>query len=593
MINVQDAFYKNFPHLIEKTPKPIINTMVKGLQKILHEETYRKIQEKNHYLTGLDFVESMIEHLNIKYTVESNEIKHIPATGRLIVIANHITGASDAFTLTQLVAHARTNKKVHVVVNGMLMGVTQASDIIIPVDNIKGSISRSSLRAITEALHREEVVIIFPAGVVNRFSYKGLKDSAWKASFLKFAKKTHTPILPVHIEAHNSFGFYLASMVLPRKLSGLLLPREFATTSKRKPLKFHIGKPVPLSAFTDPNIDDSTYVQMFYDHLYQLGTNKKNILDTVTTIIGPQDRLILKEEVEKAQYLGETKDGKRIILVDAQNAPYLIKELGRVREISFRAIGGGTGTAQDNDFYDTYYKHLILWDEDAMEIVGAYRIGECEQIIKERGEAGLYTYNYCTFNEYFNEYHQNSVELGRSFVQPKYWGTRALDTLWQGIGAYLASHPHIRYTYGTVTINAETPPKAVAALVYFYRHHFSCETNMMQAKTPYRFSTEDYEELSSIFDHLSYKEGFTVLKKYLKEMGAIVPTLFKQYAELYEEGAVRFFDFHVNEELHGVVEGFIIADNTRMKPEKRKRYIKTLREREMHLQKGEKSKKIA
>ena len=390
--------------------------------------------------------------------------------------------------------------------------------------------------------------------------------------------KKKTPILPVRIEAKNSTLFYTLSLFLPNKITGFLLPHEFVTAHKQKALNFHIGRVIPVSSFSDSKISIEKYLAIFYDHLYAIGTDKEYLLQTETTISSANNRLILRDEIYHAQKLGETNDGKRIVLVEAKNAPFVIQELGRVREIAFRAIGGGTGDAKDNDLYDNYYKHLILWDDKDLEIVGAYRIGEVSEIIKERGMEGLYTYNLCNFNEYFQDYTENSVELGRSFVQPKYWGSRALDNLWQGVGAYLAKNPHIKYTYGTVTINAETPKKAVAALVYFYAYHFSCSTGMMRAKTPYFLSNKDKQEFDILFKDKSYKEGFGILKKYLKDHESVVPTLFKQYAELYDEGAVRFFDFSINEELHGVVEGFIIADNSRMKEAKRKRYIKSFEE---------------
>jgi len=574
LFNVKDAFYKNFPNFITKSPRIVTNIIVKTLQKIFHEEKFQEIYEKNHYLSGLDFADSMLEYLNITHTVKSDELKNIPSTGKLLIVANHITGASDAFSLVQLIGHARDNKRVRVMVNGMLMGMKQASEIIIPVDNISGTITKKSFQAINEALENGEVVIIFPSGMVNRFSFKnGIKDTPWKASFLKIAKRTQTPILPIRVESRNSILFYSLSMIFP-KLSGFLLAHEFATAGEQKPLHFNIGKVIPVSSFSNKSININEYLEMFYKHLYTLGTKKKEIFQTEVTIVQANNKITLKNEVKKARFLGKTLDGKTIILANPEHSPFLIKELGRVREISFRAIGGGTGTAQDNDLYDNYYKHLILWDEDDLEIVGAYRIGECKEIISNKGMQGLYTYNLCNFNEHFNDYCDNSVELGRSFVQPKYWGSRALDNLWQGIGAYLANESDVRYTYGTVTINADTPKKAVAALVYFYSHHFSCKTNMMLAKTPYVISEDDYKEFIVLFHNLNYKDGFVVLKKYLKNLGTTVPTLFKQYAELYDEGAVRFFDFSVNESLMGVVEGFIIADNSRMKESKRKRYIK-------------------
>ncbi len=575
MFDIQKAFHKNFPKLVKRLPKPLTQRIINTLRKIFHEETFQAIYAKNHHLRGLDFVDSMLENLNIRYTLQYNELKNIPSEGRLLVVANHITGASDAFALVQLLGTLRDDKKVRLLVNGMLMGVEQASEIIIGVDNINGSITKESFKEINNALKNDEAVVLFPSGIVNRFSlFKGLKDTPWKPSFLKMAKRTNTPILPVRIKSRNSIQFYILSMLLPKKLTGFMLPHEFATAGEQKPLHFHIGNVIPVKTFSDKNISLDTYVKMFYNHLYTLGTNKKPLLQTEITISNAHNKMMLREEVRAASFLGNTIDGKRIILADALSSPFLTRELGRVREISFRAIGGGTGTAQDNDLYDNYYRHLILWDNDDFEIVGAYRIGEVKGILKDKGMPGLYTYNQCNFNEHFNSYCDNSVELGRSFIQPKYWNSRALDNLWQGVGAYLANNPQIRYTYGVVTINANTPKKAVAALVYFYSHHFSCHTNMMEAKEPYFMSYEDSKEFKYMFNHLNYKEGFIVLKKYLKTLNTTVPTLFKQYAELYEEGAVRFFDFSINEKLHGVVEGFIIADNSRMKESKRKRYIK-------------------
>lgn len=574
MFNVEKIYHSKFPRLVKFSPSFVTNAIINFLTKLFHEKTYNTIYAKNHYLTGLDFVDSMIENLNIIYTVKPNELKNIPSTGRLIVVANHITGGSDAFALVQLIANYREDKKVRLMVNGMLMGVTQASNIIIPVDNITGSITKQSLQAINEALEKEEVVVIFPAGIVSRFSLNGIMDFPWQPSFLKVAKRNNTPVLPVKIDGRNSKMFYFLSLFLPRSITAMMLAHEFATASLRKNLEFNIGRVIPVKAFSDKNISIKEYMNLFYNHLYTLGTKEKSPLKTEVTITSASNKMQLKKEINNSQKLGHTIDGKLIVLCESDKSPFLIQELGRVREISFRAIGGGTGTAKDNDLYDKYYKHLILWDEEDLEIVGAYRIGEVSDIIKHRGMQGLYTYNQCDFSDEFQTYTENSVELGRSFVQPKYWGSRALDNLWQGVGAYLANNPQIVYTYGIVTINADTPKKAVAALVYFYSHHFSCESNMMSAKTPYYMTYDERREFEELFKYKSYKDGFVVLKHYLKGLNTAVPTLFKQYAELYEEGAFRFFDFTVNEGLHGVVEGFIIADNSRMKEAKRKRYIK-------------------
>ena len=574
MLDISATVHKHLPKVVAVLPKPLLSLFIITLKKIFHEKQFLDIYAENKHLQGVDFADSMLEKLDITYTVKPNELYNIPATGRVIIIANHLMGAQETMSLMQTVSNSREDKKIKLLANTMLMGIKQISNLLIPVDNINGAITKESLKQLNEALEREEAIIIFPAGVVSRFTRKGIKDVPWKASFLKVARKTQTPILPIRVNGRNSILFYALSLLLPKRLTGLLLPHEFATASKRKKLHLTIGQVIPTSSFSDPAISVHEYVTHFYNHLYGLGTKKVTFLQTETTIGKPQNKKQLKEEVEKAQFLGYTNNGKKIILAQAEDAPFLIRELGRVRELSFRAIGGGTGRARDNDMYDNYYKHLILWDDHDLEIVGAYRIGECKEIINDKGIEGLYTSNLCSFNEYFQNYYENSIELGRSFVQPKYWGTRAFDNLWQAITVYLAHNPHIQYSYGVVTINADTPQKAVAALVYFYTHHFACTTQMMTAKTPYILSEKNKKEFDNLFKDLPYKEGFFILKKYLKDLGTTVPTLFKQYIELYEAGAVRYFDFSVNEGLFGVTEGFIIADNYRMKKSVQERNLK-------------------
>ena len=574
MLDIRATVHKHLPRVVSLLPKPLVNLGINILKKVFHEKLFLDIYAENKHLQGIDFVDSMLEKLGITYTVKPNELQNIPATGKVIIIANHLTGAQETMALIQTIANVREDKKIKLLANTMLMGIKQISNILIPVDNINGAITKESLKQLNEALEREEAIIIFPAGVVSRLTIKGIKDSTWKASFLKIARKTETPILPIRVEGRNSILFYSLSMLLPKKITGLLLPHEFATASSRKKLHLNIGQVIPVSSFSDSKIPVNEYVNRLYTHLYTLGTKEESLLETETTIGKPKSKKQLKEEVDKAQFLGYTNNGKKIILAQAEESPFLIGELGRVRELSFRAIGGGTGTSRDNDLYDNYYKHLILWDDNDLEIVGAYRIGECRKIVENKGIEGLYTSNLCYFNEHFQEYCENSVELGRSFVQPKYWGTRAFDSLWQAITVYLAHNPHIQYSYGVVTINAETPQKAVAALVYFYTYHFSCMTQMMKAKNPYIMSEENQNEFDKLFMGLTYKEGFIVLKKYLKNLDTTVPTLFKQYIELYEAGAVRYFDFSVNEGLFGVTEGFIIADNYRMKKSIQDRNLK-------------------
>ena len=147
-----------------------------------------------------------------------------------------------------------------------------------------------------------------------------------------------------------------------------------------------------------------------------------------------------------------------------------MREIGRLREIAFRAVGEGSGNRRDVDPYDRYYEHLILWDVEDLEIVGAYRLGNTSQMLE--AEQALYTQSLFNYTEQMTPYFDNGLELGRSFVQPKYWGKRSLDYLWYGIGAYLKKHPKIRYLFGPVTLSNSMPKAAKDLLVYFYKLHF-------------------------------------------------------------------------------------------------------------------------
>lgn len=572
MFNVSAILHDKLPKF-NQLPNTVQGMLVKFLQNLLHEEDFGNIYQKNHFLKGNNYVSSMLRNLNIQYTVKPNELLNIPSEGGLIVVANHITGASDAFSLVELIANHRENRKVRLLVNSMLSGVTQASDIIIPVDNITGAITKKSLESVYSALENGEVVVVFPAGIVSRLSWRGIKDTAWRPSFLKIARKASVPILPVRIEGRNSALFYLLSMILPKKISGLMLPREFAIAGKQKPLHLNIGKVIPPASFSDKTIGLETYVQMFYDHLYTLGTTKKEILKTEITIAKPINPRLLKKEIKKAEFLTYTSDGNQLVIADAATSPCLINELGRLRELSFRAIGGGTKSYRDNDMYDNYYKHLVLWNEEELEIMGAYRLGLCREIVSQKGIEALYTYNQYDFDQEFGNYLDQAMEVGRSFVQPKYWRSMALDNLWKGIVKYLDMHPEVRYTYGIVTINADMPHKAAAAIVYFYSKYFSPDVQMMQAKTQFHIPPEEKEKYDKLFEGLSYKEGLAALKHYLKGFNVSIPTLFKQYPELYKEGGVNFFDFSKNDKLHGVIEGLIMTDNHKMKENRRRRYI--------------------
>jgi putative hemolysin len=317
---------------------------------------------------------------------------------------------------------------------------------------------------------------------------------------------------------------------------------------------------------------------MFRKHLYLIGAGKAGVYATEKCIAHPENRQLLRQELKRAERIGETTDGKSIYLADYDQAPKLIREIGRLREYTFRKVDEGTGSKRDTDRFDIHYRHIVLWDDAELEVVGAYRIGECASILPKHAINGLYMRQLCRFSPAFAEQIlPHAIELGRSFVQPRYWGSRALDYLWQGIGAYLRHHPQVHYMYGPVSLSHAYPRAARDALVWFYLHHFKAGGDWMRAMTPYTLSDMTHAEMQQLFAvhdaEQTYEQQFRILKGYLKSLEVSVPTLFKQYGELCEPGGVRFFDFGLDKDFSDCVDGYLLVDVEKIKASKRERYI--------------------
>jgi len=230
----------------------------------------------------------------------------------------------------------------------------------------------------------------------------------------------------------------------------LLLAYELFN-KKNKTIHIKIGDLIPAKVFTSSFIDDSYQTKLLKKHVYLIGKNHKGIYVTEKNVIHPIDRKSIKRELNYAQLLGITKDKMRIYLTSKDESPQSIYEIARLRELTFRKVGEGTGKKFDLDRYDSYYSHLIVWDEKELDILGAYRIGQGDYIYNKYGKDGFYTSTLFDFSNNFSmNYLDNSIELGRSFIQKKYWNTNALYYLWQGIGAFLANNESVKFMFGGV-----------------------------------------------------------------------------------------------------------------------------------------------
>jgi putative hemolysin len=567
MLNIETLVSEKYPALAHK-PALLKTPVMQLLRHLFHEDEINQFLHTHQDLGAFEFTDKVLEHFRISYLVSAREKENIPSEGRVVIVSNHPLGTLDGLVLLKLVGEVRRDIKI--LANDLLWQFEPLRPLLLPVDSLTQSGYRKTVREVIDCLKNEQAVIIFPAGEVSRATATGIKDGPWQSGFVHFARKTNAPILPIHLNSKNSAIFYSLSMIY-RPIGGLMLVNEmFKKNAEDMPVR--IGELIPLERFDNNELPLKTRLKLLRKHVYRLPKNKKSLFVTEKPIAHPEERQLLRRELRKAECLGQTQDGMQIYLFNYASDSPVMRELGRLRELTFRRVGEGTGQRYDLDSYDRNYKHLILWDDEALELVGAYRIAECASVIRDNGLQGLYAASLFSYQPELEPLLQNAVELGRSFVQPRYWGRRSLDYLWYGIGAYLKSRPHIDHMLGPVSISAKLPQIARDLLVIYYRHYFGRE-HLAKANAPYGPSDAGLSEAQRLFCFKDAREDFMALKERLDLYGVTVPTLYKQYTELCENDGVHFLDFSVDADFGYCIDGLVMVNVAQIKAKKRQRYM--------------------
>lgn len=570
MINIERTLFERFPRLAEPKVRLISQPMIALLRRLACEERINRTLSALAGEVGFDFVEKLLEHLQFSYSVARTERENIPVEGRVVVVSNHPLGALDAIALLDLIGSVRRDVKI--LANDVLMQLQPLRPLVLPI-KVFGEGGSSGLREAYRALEREQAVIVFPSGEVSRIRPSGVRDPRWSEGFLRLALKTGAPVLPVHVGGHNSPVFYGLSM-LAKPLSMLLLAREMFGNEQGR-VTINIGGIVPSHALKVPGLSARRLAARMRRHVYRLPRRKPPKFQISGAIAHPESPRAVKLALARGERLGQTVDGKQIILLDAAPDCPAIREIGRLRELTFRRVGEGTGGRRDLDRFDGHYRHIVLWDADAVQIVGAYRLGEGGTLLERHGLDGLYSQSLFEYAPQAMEFLREGVELGRSFVIPAYWGSRSLDYLWQGIGAYLRTHPETRYLFGPVSISADLSPEARAWLVHYHRHYYPDPDHLARARNPYRMDPAIDEAGNEAWQGRDARAGMVELKKQLARLKLSIPVLYKQYVDLVEpeDGGVRFLDFGVDPAFGNCVDGLIRVDLSYLKAAKRARYI--------------------
>lgn len=302
------------------------------------------------------------------------------------------------------------------------------------------------------------------------------------------------------------------------------------------------------------------------------------------TIIPPVDLEFLVNELTEDKMLRKTNNGNNeIYIITDADSPHVMREIGRLREVTFREAGGGTGKSIDIDEYDSgegAFKQMIVWDPDEKAIVGGYRFIDCNNLKVEKGKVYSPTSRLFSYSQKFiDKYLPFTIELGRSFVQPLYQptfnlrrGLFALDNLWDGIGALIVEHEHIRYLFGKVTMYPHYDQLARDMILYFMHKYFPDKHELIRPHNPLVVTTEE-KVLDSFFSGYNYEEDYKILVQKVRKLGENVPPLINAYMNL--SSTMRTFGTSLNDHFGNVEETGILVTINDIYHQKKDRHVNT------------------
>jgi putative hemolysin len=424
-------------------------------------------------------------------------------------------------------------------------------------------------------------LIIFPAGEVA--SYKpgrGLDEPAWSTHLGSLVRRTQATVLPVYFPGSNSTLFHAAGLIHPRLRTSLLL-REFCNR-EGSTVPMSVGHPIPYSRLKKFEDDESLtrYLRIHTFVLHQRGKEpaaKLTVAGENIAITPPseiqQERMV--EEIDRIRARGGRLVGQGNLSVyqaHSHEIPTLLPEIGRLREITFREVGEGTGNDIDLDKYDRYYEHLILWDEEKEQVAGAYRLGRADVILREYGPKGLYTNTLFHFEKPFLANLEHAVEMGRSFIIKAYQRHLAsLPLLWKGIAHWIARNPHYKKLFGPVSISKDYSSLSRKMIVEFLqdnRMHPNL-AHYVKPRNPFRYMRTRRMMREFISADLENVDDCSALISSLETDGKGIPTLLKHYLKL----NATLLSFNVDKDFASVVDGLIMVDFTETDPRLLSKYM--------------------
>jgi len=524
--------------------------------------------------SALPFLQHAIQALGFSFTTENPEaLESVPETGPLIIVANHPLGGLEGIAMSEQLLQLRPDLKV--LTNELLATIPEVSDLFIGVDVLSKNAAKSNAKGLRQAsshLANGGALLIYPAGKVSEMDAKTgkIEDRSWSTLVGSLLKRHQAHCLPCYVTGQNSKLFYTAGFI-HRRLRTALLARELVN-KRGQTFTMRVGELITPRDYQ--SIDDkqtlTDYLRVTTD-LLSLNNNvpepkKENDFAPLNLIthLPSREQAIAKQLRSLEDCLLVKKRNFSVYCANYQRLGLVMEDIALAREVTFRAAGEGTGKQLDSDQFDPNYLHLFVWDNDENCLVGGYRMANVQDIVAKQGLDALYSHSLYHFDENYIKRLGGCLEMGRSFIVPKYQRhPRALDLLWQGIGQYIAKHPQYHTLFGCVSISHEHSELAQAFISDSMISAFRAEQhylNDVKPRTPLQvkgkvWSTKILASLSNI----------AIINKLVGQCqpGKAVPIILRHYLAL--NG--RFVCFSVNNSFNQSLDGLIIVD-LRKTPEK-------------------------
>lgn len=559
------------------------------------------------------FLQHVLDDVQVHFRLPREDLARIPRTGPLVVVSNHPFGALDGIILSAVLLSVRSDVKV--MANYLLSGISDLRNLFLCVNPFGGNdaaiANGAPMRHAMRWLKDGGVLAAFPAGEVAHLGWRdrgpGVSDPPWNQTIARIARRAGAPVLPIYFDGRNSLIFHLAGLIHPR-LRTALLPRELMRKAGKR-IDLRIGKLIPnrrMSAFQS----DEDLTAHLRGRTFLLRHAKRQETTTpppapipadaeqatprdptapspsatphassspqhqYEPVLAPIDPALLAADIANlpdSSRLVEQED----MLVFAARAPrlrHVLQEIGRLREITFREAGEGTGRAIDLDTFDYDYVQLFVWNRSTREVVGGYRLGATDELLPAKGRLGLYTSTLFNYKAEMLRRIDPALEMGRSFVRREYQRSYApLLLLWKGIGSYIVRQPRYRYLFGPVSISNDYNTVSRTLMVQFLQMHHAMPGGASLVRPRHPFRLRPPRDLAGSLGRalLRGSDDVSDLVAEIEPDEKGIPVLLRQYLKL----GAKFVAFNVDPAFSDALDGLIVVDLLNTEPRVLEKYM--------------------